>query len=181
MNPDSPREAGRLFLALWPDDATRERLAELARRVSQTVDGRRTTERNLHLTLAFLGPVDPERSRTLRQKLTRLPFSPFTLTLDHLGYWPRPQVIWVGRHRPPPPLDALVNRLRAVLNELKLPQDHRPFVPHVTLLRKVHRRPPPREIAPIPWTVRDFVLVESRLTPRGAEYRLLQRWPEDTP
>ncbi len=181
MTTEPGDERQRLFLALWPDGETRARLAALTRRLKPHVQGRATPAAKLHLTLAFLGAVAPQQHRRLCQRLNRLPFTPFTLQLDHLGYWPRPQVVWLGRCRPPHPLADWIEALRQTLRELALPVEQRPFVPHVTLLRKVHHRPPPLEIDPIPWAVHDFVLVESHLTPRGADYRILQRWPKDTP
>jgi len=52
---DAPR---RLFLALWPEEAERRQLADLAANVAGR---RRVRDDHLHLTLVFLGATDAAR------------------------------------------------------------------------------------------------------------------------
>jgi len=53
----------------------------------------------------------------------------------------------------------------------------RAFAPHVTLLRNAAR--PPRDPARerLQWPVASFVLVASERDAKGAQYRVLGRWP----
>lgn len=55
--------------------------------------------------------------------------------------------------------------------------DDTPFVPHVTLLRKVPRAEPLPAMGAIVWPVSGWVLMESRLSEAGASYRRLAGWP----
>ena len=166
----------RLFLALWPPDPVREAMREVGRRLAREVDGRRVGNAGLHLTLAFLGTVEEARREALEAALAALDLAAHTLLLDRLGYWHRPQVVWLGASRTPEALAAFVTDLRASLRALELPVEERPFVPHVTLLRKVRRRPPTPPFEPIAWAVDGFVLVQSELRPEGARYTVLRRW-----
>ncbi len=167
----------RLFLALWPPDPVRGAMRDVARRLVREVDGRRVKDVGLHLTLAFLGVVEEARREALEAALGRLVLVAHTLLLDRLGYWRRPQVVWLGATHTPEALADFVADLRVRLRDLELPVDDRPFVPHVTLLRKVRRRPPALIYEPIAWGVDGFVLVQSELRPEGAEYTVLRRWP----
>jgi len=53
----------------------------------------------------------------------------------------------------------------------------RPFVPHITLWRKVKRVQLPEAVVPTVWSVPRFVLASSRTLASGAEYRIEQTWP----
>ena len=55
-----PRTA-RVFFALWPDADARVALAALAREIAARTKGRAPPAANLHMTLAFIGEVPPER------------------------------------------------------------------------------------------------------------------------
>ncbi len=167
----------RLFLALWPPDPVREAIRNVGCRLAREVDGRRVGDAGLHLTLAFLGTLEAARREALEAALSALDLSAHTLLLDRLGYWRRPQVVWVGASCTPEALAAFVTDLHACLHALELPVEERPFVPHVTLLRKVRRRPPALPFDPITWAVDGFVLVQSELRPEGARYTVLRRWP----
>jgi len=125
----------------------------------------------------FLGTVEEARREALETALATLVLDAHTLRLDRLGYWHRPQVVWLGASRTPSALTDFVVALRACLRHLELPVEGRPFVPHVTLLRKVRRRPPATPFEPIDWGVDGFVLVQSELRPDGARYTVLRRWP----
>ncbi|HNI83635.1 MAG TPA: hypothetical protein PLX21_17005, partial [Rhodocyclaceae bacterium] len=51
------------------------------------------------------------------------------------------------------------------------------FAPHVTLARRVRCASLPRLDTPIGWHVDRFALVESRLHPSAASYRVLAEFP----
>jgi 2'-5' RNA ligase len=168
-------ETRRLFFALWPDEGVRARLEALRDGFSL---GRPIAGRNLHLTLAFLGELDEAAQRCVLEAAARLTPQPFTLCLDEMGWFRRPQVLWVGASQTPAPLAGLVARLNEGLQACGFPPETRPYSAHVTLARKVHRGPPKAQaIPPVEWRVEEFVLVESILGQRGAEYQPLRRWP----
>jgi 2'-5' RNA ligase len=125
---------------------------------------------SLHLTLRFLGNVEPEALERVRGELASVGGTPFTLALDGRGtFGPRtaPRVVWLGVSAGLEPCAALAARVEAVCQRAGLDPEERPFRAHVTLARAFTdgaRLPPlPDPPALAPWTVEDFVLYESRL------------------
>lgn len=179
MPPDKPH---RVFFALWPDDDVARQFDEAGRQAHQALGGRRMRRETLHLTLAFVGDVAPERLAALREIAgsTRLPA--FGLLFDRGQCLARKKIFWAAAGTVPPVLHELAASLAARLGAADFRTEERPFAAHVTLLR--HARCEKGKDLPagnlrIDWPVRDFVLVESDLKPEGATYRILQRWPLD--
>ena len=131
-------------------------------------------EGDLHLTLAFLGSLDPARGALAEEAARGVRERGFVLELDRFGHWPRPRVLWTAPTRPPEALAGLAGALRAALAERGFPPDARGFVPHLTLARDVTRMRGPREHPPLRWPVDAFHLVESATRSEGARYRLLR-------
>jgi RNA 2',3'-cyclic 3'-phosphodiesterase len=139
-----------------------------------------------HLTLAFLGEVDPARRASIAEALTTAaaPHPPFELVLEGVGAFPsseRPRVVWQGVGEGRAAVDRLAGSVRAALVGIGGAPDEGRFHPHVTLFRVRSPRdrerarellegrvdpPPPRRVA-----VQEIVLKSSVLTPRGAIHR----------
>lgn len=139
--------------------------------------GRPVAGCNLHLTLAFLGDVSPEKQQALAAMAGRIRQPEFTLTLDDAGQWLRSRVVWLGTRQPPRGLLQLANMLRAQAARSGCYQSPQPFHPHITLLRDASHAvaiPPPG----FHWSfaVKDFVLYESRFAGGRTRYTPLQRW-----
>ena len=142
---------------------------------------------NLHMTLLFLGNLTQAQCDSLIQATTaaRLgaQLSPFSVTLCRSGLFPSAKVAWLGPATTPAPLTQLEQQLRALVSELGLAVEPRPYRPHITLLRKASSpvnqdlatalAPPP---APLTLPVNEFALYESRSTPDGVRYLLLASW-----
>jgi len=100
----------RLFFALWPDSAVRRALAKSSRELL----GRRIKPvpvENLHITLAFAGPVTAPVRDCLEAAAGEIHCAPFELEIDHVGHWPRPRILWVGPTHTPAGLWSLVEAL----------------------------------------------------------------------
>lgn len=166
----------RLFFALWPDVAAGEALHDLAQRAQQHCGGRLMARDSLHLTLAFLGDVAAERLAAAVAAADGVPSPGFALNLDRLGYWRHNKVVWAGCDAVSPGLADLAASLAANLRKQGFALDERPFVPHVTLLRKAGSAFDGPAGAGIGWQVQEFTLVESRLSSAGSRYAILQRW-----
>ncbi len=176
MPPAEVAAARRLFFALWPDGAVREALAGLLEG-EPPCTGRRVPDGNLHMTLAFVGHVTAEQHACMEAAAAAGEAAPFTVTLDRLGYWPRPRIVWAGARVTPPALIDLVARLNRGLSGCGHQPEQRPYQAHVTLARK--GRAPPRcgTIPPITWPVNSFCLIESASAEHGSIYRVLAAWP----
>jgi 2'-5' RNA ligase len=168
----------RLFFALWPDEATREALRRTTRATVRHSGGKPVPAENYHITLAFLGNVADEHFDAIVSAARQVPVEPVTLTLDRYGYFPAPQVLWIGAAETPEPLRRLSADVWGAIAKAGLAAVPRPLHAHLTLARKVAAEPeltPPR---PVAWRVAGFVLVESDTDPDGARYRVLERFKD---
>jgi 2'-5' RNA ligase len=174
--PKLPRQ--RLFFALWPPVGLAKQLSRTARSGFDASRARLLQPGLLHLTLIYLGPSDAAQRQCAESVADRISIPGFDLVLSKLGFWSRPQVGWIAPQHIPPALTMLIEQLQQGLVSCGFPPAERPWQPHLTLLRKL-RQPPLIDVAPEPhaWAINEFVLVESRTLPDGAEYRVLRRWP----
>lgn len=178
-SPASPEKPRRLFLALWPGENERQRIAELAARAVGRQ--RRIPDAQLHLTLVFLGPTDVDPLAAYEAALTDLCVPEMELVLDRYGYWPAPRILWLGSSHTPPELYELVAELHRRLRSCGFTPEARAFQAHLTLARRF-AGPVPTEpsAAPIHWRVSEVALVESISTLQGSRYEILRRWLRDS-
>jgi 2'-5' RNA ligase len=166
----------RVFFALWPDPAAREELYRIALEAQRACGGRSMRRDNLHQTLVFVGSVAGEKIAGLKTVAGRLDAAPFTLEFGATGYWRHNRIVWAAPVTPPDALPRLVAALEQGLAQAGIDFDSRPYVAHITLVRDA-RAPASLPVPRFAWLVRDFALVESGRGPRGAEYRVIARWP----
>jgi 2'-5' RNA ligase len=171
-----PRQI-RVFFALWPDEAVLQKLDDAGREAHRHCGGRRMRRDTLHLTLAFIGGIPAKRLRELVLVAGTIRAPRFELVLDRLDYVEKKKIVWAGASALPEALCVLAGELNASLRATGFATEERPFAAHATLLRNARRPEAPLELAPIAWPVGEFVLVESELTPEGANYRVIGRWP----
>ncbi|TVS13778.1 MAG: RNA 2',3'-cyclic phosphodiesterase [Wenzhouxiangella sp.] len=165
-------EIRRLFFACWPDDEVRREIVA-RRRLIEGLSPRRVPDHNLHLTLLFLGDQPADRLADIAAAAGQITAPGCRLILDCFGWFPGARVAWLGGETPGV-LAGLVDELKRVNRALGLAFDDRPFRPHVTLFRKIARRPDFPEPPPLNWTVSEFSLVESI---PSRPYQVLRTWP----
>ncbi|URO00020.1 RNA 2',3'-cyclic phosphodiesterase [Leclercia adecarboxylata] len=170
-------ESKRLFFAIEMPAPVQRQIVRWRADHFAPEAGRPVAAANLHLTLAFLGDVSPEKQQALAAMAGRIRQPEFTLTLDDAGQWLRSRVVWLGTRQPPRGLLQLANMLRAQAARSGCYQSPQPFHPHITLLRDASHAgaiPPPG----FQWTfpVKEFVLYESRFAGGRTRYTPLQRW-----
>ena len=173
----------RLFVGLFPPEDVLLELRELLTRALGGA-GRRvrlTPVERWHLTLAFLGEVDPGRLGDVGRALDGVPAAgPITLRMSGGGSFGRGRssVLWAGVDGDLAGLVALQAGIREALEEHGLPHDTRPFTPHLTVAYATSPdvRAALTDHAGPTWTAQDFVLVHSRHT-EGAGYEILRSWP----
>ena len=162
----------RLFFALWPDDETRARLAQVARECSP----RPVAEEKLHMTLHFLGYCSDELQACYAGAVAAVQCEPFELQLDCLGGRARSGIQWLSASEPPAALNRLVERLAEALAPCGYKPEKRRFLPHVTLSRKVKKPRVRTGLPAITWRVSEFVLAESVQSEGKARYLVRGRW-----
>jgi 2'-5' RNA ligase len=166
----------RLFFALWPSDEVRRELAGAAERI-ELPGARRVPARNLHLTLVFLGQVEETVVPRLVEGAAAVRSAPFALEFDHAGAFRGSGVAWIAPRACPPELDDLVGKLRALSARCGIATEERPYRPHLTIARKLRRKPRLPAFAPIRWQIKSFCLVQSTPGEAGSEYRVRHAWP----
>ncbi|HLW80342.1 MAG TPA: RNA 2',3'-cyclic phosphodiesterase [Terriglobia bacterium] len=148
-----------------------------------------TRPSGIHLTLKFLGEVPENQLPKVTQALSALgPLDPFPIEIKGFGFFPsprRPKVFWIGVDAPPA-LARLAARVERAVAPLGFPPEDRIFTPHLTLARFPAPGPEPtlaalaeaaRDTPLGRFEVSEFFLFQSILSPRGAEYRKLARFP----
>lgn len=175
----------RAFAAITLPEAQRSALAALQLMLPLP---RRLPEENLHLTLVFLGDLDDAGLEAVHDAFCTVGGAPFDLTLSGTGLFggARPRVAWAGV-APCPALMALQARIETAARQAGVEPDHRRYTPHVTLARFTPGKAdaPRLEHAVVetagfrsgPFPVDHFALYESRLSPKGAHYHELARYP----
>lgn len=145
---------------------------------------------NLHLTLKFLGEVDPQRLPQLIAALEAACAGRSVLGLEvaGCGAFPQPsapRVVWLGLAGGVEALAGLAGAVEQAFGALGFEADKRRFQPHLTLgrLRRRGRGQKGPPTAPLTrvlaglagqrgpvFTADRVVLMKSTLTPRGAVY-----------
>jgi 2'-5' RNA ligase len=166
----------RLFFALWPKDNTRQAINQVSQPITQGIKGKIMPSENWHITLAFLGHIDMPTKQCMQQAAATVQGYRFSLSLDQLGYWPKPRIFWIGANQTPDALRDLVNNLSTDLQDCGYCPETRPFQVHLTLMRKATRIKTLPPITPVAWSVEDFCLVRSTTEPSGARYQVIARW-----
>jgi 2'-5' RNA ligase len=175
----------RLFFALPLPEALQAALAIWQRRAREAgLVAAFPRPEGLHLTLVFLGRVEPLLLPALGEaaSVVAAQRGPFPLQSAQLGAFPTrgaPRVIWLGLE-PSTPLGALQQELALALEPLGFPREEHPFAPHLTLARPKGSRVPgelPQAPAPISWTAGELVLYESLAAPTGQRYEKRGSWP----
>ena len=174
----------RLFIAVEIPDDLKKKLGSLRGGIP---GARWVPPDQIHLTLAFLGEVEEAVAEQLKGELSRIKIPPFGLCFAGTGCFPdrrRPRVLWVGLN-PEPRLNALAAKVHAAVLSCGIPQEERPFSPHITLARL--KQPSIREVEAFfdqhrklkfpPFPVQEFILYQSRLTSQGAEHIPLITFP----
>lgn len=172
-------ERMRVFFALWPDAPVKAALDAAAGKLHELRGGRRTSPDTLHLTLVFIGEIDANRLPELLAAAEDIAVPGFEVLFDRTDCWRHNQIAHLGTSRMPPALLELVKQLESRLTASAIPFDRRPYVPHITLLRKAdcNLKMANPALEPVRWPARDFVLVSSSLRSGGALYEQLGRWP----
>ncbi len=95
---------------------------------------------HLHLTLRFLGPVEPGQFKRVQSALTEglKAHRPVAVSLQGVGAFPSrrsPWVIWVGVQDGSAGLRRIHEAVDLALRRLGFPKEERVFLPHLTLGR----------------------------------------------
>lgn len=172
----------RLFVAIRPPAAIRALLLGAMGGIS---GARWQSEDQLHLTLRFIGDVDRHLADDIHAALGAIHHAPFEIALNGIGAFDRrgqPDAVWAGV-TPHEPLKALHKKVDVALTRVGIAPDERAYLPHLTLARLKRNSGPVGNLleqsggltSPV-FTVAEFALFESALTPEGAVYSIIERY-----
>ena len=131
----------RTFIALELPPAVTSLLHKVQQDLKRlNIRARWVRPENIHLTLKFLGDINPDDIDKIGAAMTgaAIEFPPVTLSVRGVGVFPgikRPRIIWVGLGGGIRSLLALQNRLEQELARVGFPKDKRSFKAHLTLGR----------------------------------------------
>ena len=134
--------------------------------------------KSFHITLKFLGEVQPHISDKLVESLKKVEFQPFEAHLDFIGTFPTEnyiRVIWVGL-RPEDKIFVLQEKIDESLKDLF--KKEKDFKAHITLARVKYLENKKQFLEQLrkikienkKTEVKDFKLIKSTLTPKGPIY-----------
>ena len=180
----------RLFVALEIPSTVRENLAGFLkplRALSQ--QARWVRVENLHVTLKFIGEAPSAQLDAIRAALATVR-SDREVRIDFRGldFFPdekHARVFWAGLDASPN-LKTLALDIDHAMQLLGIPQEKRPFSPHLTLarfqppglpekVRAVMQENAGRDFGSL--RASQFQLIESKLKASGAEYTTLESFP----
>jgi 2'-5' RNA ligase len=134
--------------------------------------------KSFHLTLKFLGEVQPNNVERMIECLKKIKFKPFSVFLDSIGIFPSEsyiRVVWVGL-KPEDEILELQNEIDESLKELF--KKEKDFKAHITLARVKYVEDKKSFIQQLKnikienkkIQINSFKLIRSTLTPKGPIY-----------
>lgn len=174
----------KLFAGIDLDPHTRAQCAQVASRLeAHGLRARFEAPEKLHITLAFLGYVDPEQVEEIREVLraTASQSDAFRITLDKLGAFPNernPHIVWIGAHDQGAAFRNLAGRIRRAYADIGF-RFEKDAVAHVTIARIKENRQHLSllDFPPMPMEVRELTLFESLPDARTTRYEVRDRAP----
>ena len=187
-------ETLRSFIAVEPDADVKDWFRSLRDVLSADYRGIRwVTPENFHLTLRFLGQLEPDRIsivlETMRSVIRKE--TPFSLQLGSSGVFGsarNPRVFWLSLESGGSleRLTELQSRLETGLEAVGFSAEDRPWSPHLTVGRRRNLRKPAQtegwdelvehsmaEHGELKLSVDKWTLFSSALTPEGPHYDVL--------
>ena len=179
----------RVFIALSIPQSAKSVLGTVVQHLVGQVSGevRWVNLDGIHLTLKFLGNVNPAQIEGVAEAMRQAPLgaSSLRILLSGLGMFPneeRPRVIWAGVQGDLNSLGKLQARIDDEVSRLGFSRERRPFSPHLTLGRvrdktanairlRISAAISACTMSPTEsWQVESVRLVQSHLTPGGTTY-----------
>ncbi len=173
----------RLFVAIEIPEEIKEHIVKIQENIGTEKNKIRFVNKdNIHLTLKFLGEVQPNKLDDIKNNLKEIAFKPFSVVLDTIGVFPSEnyiRVVWVGL-KPEEPVLELQKNIDENLK--KLFKKEKGFKPHLTIARVKYIEEKKQfvdklkqiEVDNKKIEVNNFKLVKSTLTSKGPVYEELE-------
>ena len=190
----------RVFVGLDIDPGIRERMTRYLEGVRGFApEARWVKPESFHVTLKFIGEQKDELVEEIKRQLATVHATPLDISFRGNGFFPNarsPRVFWLGIEAGEQ-LAQLAKAVDEAVAHTGVPREANDYRPHLTLARSGSGRPQPMpgdrpspplrrlgeklEGKPAPdfgtMTAREFFLYESKLSPGGARYTKVARFP----
>ena len=165
----------RLFIAIGFNEFG-SYFAELQKLLPK--NARLSLTKSFHITLKFLGEVQPDKAEEIINRLKRIEFEPFPVFLDSIGIFPTEnyiRVVWIGLKPEEKILELQKNideslkplfdkekdfKAHITLAGVKYPEDKKKFLEELKKIKVEGKK----------IEIKDFRLVKSTLTLKGHVY-----------
>jgi 2'-5' RNA ligase len=130
----------RSFIAFdIQNDSVLSRIASAQKILMQTnADLKLVEPSNIHVTIRFLGPINPDMVEKVYSAMKNVKFAPFTIRLSGLGVFPTlnyPRVVWAGITDGAKELTSIFEQLEPQIHDLGFAPDPNGFSAHLTIAR----------------------------------------------
>ena len=175
----------RIFIAIQLPDEVKKNIVELTNELKQTETAVKwVEEKNLHITLKFLGWVEDRKIDNVVELATKASagIGSFKARFEGIGTFPpgkTPRVVWAGVAEGCDKLTKLANKLEEILSDAGYRSEEREFNSHVTIGRIKEKKGVDKLKEKIErfkdskfgeaW-VDSIVIMKSTLTPKGPIY-----------
>ena len=175
----------RCFIAIDLPDDVKDYIFSLEKFIgNELAKIKWVAKKNLHLTLKFLGEIDEEKLKLVKEKLKNIKFGKFKVNLDKIGVFPNENyitVVWVGVKD-----DKNIFELQKAIDSelLSLFSKEQKFQSHLTFgrvkfvkdktnfLKKIKEI----EVKNLPLEIKEFKLYKSELSKDGPKYTVLETY-----
>ena len=142
--------------------------------------GKSIKPENLHLTLKFLGEIDEKKIQEIKERLSKVNAYKINAEINSIGFFSKKflRIVWLH-----------VSNCSNLQKEIDLSleglfEKEKRFMSHVTIARvksisdkdSFIRKIEILRIKKISFKVENFFLVESKLSPEGPEYRIIEKY-----
>jgi RNA 2',3'-cyclic 3'-phosphodiesterase len=174
----------RLFVAIDIPESIQKEVQGMGRAIPKA---RPVPADQLHLTLKFIGEVEGSSFLDIRDSLKEIVHPKFLLALKGVGTFPprgMPRILWAGVE-PAAGIAALRNTIEKTLDAVGIAREKKKYTPHLTLarlnncpIRHLQNYLAGNAFLQTPdFTVDNFHLYSSKLTPKGALHTLECSYP----
>ncbi len=174
----------RLFVAIDIPESIQKEVQGMGRAIP---NARPVPADQLHLTLKFIGEVEGSSFLDIQESLKEIVHPKFLLALKGVGTFPPrgiPRILWAGVE-PAAGIVALRNTIEKTLAAVGIAREKKKYTPHLTLarlnncpIRHLQNYLAGNAFLQTPeFTVDNFHLYSSQLSPKGALHTLESSYP----
>ncbi len=176
----------RVFIAIDLPDELKEEIFKIYNKI-KFIRAKFVEKENLHITLKFLGELQPPKVKEIQEALKSIEFEKFKIRVKGLGAFPdfnRIRVLWLGIAEGKEKLLELQRKVDIICKKFGFPLE-KEYVPHITIARikQVLNKEKFLEIIDELknidfgyFEVKEFKLKQSILRPQGPLYKDLEKY-----